>query len=108
MIASATLKKAPRQFLPEDFKLTTWENIQSYFEELKTRNITSNEDLLQWLRDISELEAVISVDASWRQINMTRDTSNKAYFPLVFIKKVFSGRKFFFSGFTKTFITFLF
>ena len=36
------------------------------------------------------------------------DTSNKAYFPLVFIKKIFSGKKFFFSGFTKTFITFLF
>ncbi len=36
------------------------------------------------------------------------DTSNKAYFPLVFIKKIFSGKKNFFSGFTKTFITFLF
>ncbi len=77
--ASADIKKAPRQFLPEDFTLTTWENIQSYFEELNTRALNSKQDLLQWLKDVSELEAVISEDACWRQINMTRDTTNKEY-----------------------------
>ena len=77
--ANAKIKKAPRQFLPEDFKLTTWENIQSYFEDLKTRDINSKGELLQWLKDVSELEAVISEDACWRQINMTRDTTNKEF-----------------------------
>lgn len=77
--ASADIKKAPRYFLPEDFNLTTWENVQPYFEDLKTREITSKEDLLQWLKDASELEAAISEDACWRQINMTRDTANKEY-----------------------------
>lgn len=32
----------------------------------------------QWLRDVSELESVISEDACWRQIRMTCDTENKA------------------------------
>lgn len=77
--ASAAIKKTPRRFLPEDFKLTTWENIQPYFEDLKTRELYSKENLLHWLKDISELEAVISEDACWRQINMTRDTTNKEY-----------------------------
>lgn len=79
MKANAQIQKTPRQFLPEDFRLTTWENVQPYFDNLKTRSITSKENLLQWLKDVSELEAVISEDASWRQINMTRDTANKEY-----------------------------
>ncbi|HTN46793.1 MAG TPA: M3 family oligoendopeptidase [Flavipsychrobacter sp.] len=77
--ASADIKKAPRHFLPETFQLTTWEKVQSYFEDLKNRSIQSKAALLQWLKDISELEAVISEDACWRQINMTRDTANKDY-----------------------------
>ena len=41
------------------------------------RNINSVKDLEQWLKDSSELEAVISEDACWRQIKMTCDTENK-------------------------------
>ena len=41
------------------------------------REIRSVDDLKQWLKDASELEAVISEDACWRQIKMTCDTENK-------------------------------
>ncbi|ATL46385.1 oligoendopeptidase F [Chitinophaga caeni] len=74
----AHIKPAPRQLLPADFKVTTWEALQPYFEELKERKIDSLEDLNHWLRDISELEAVIGEDACWRQVNMTRDTTDKS------------------------------
>ncbi|HRO43367.1 MAG TPA: M3 family oligoendopeptidase [Flavipsychrobacter sp.] len=74
---STTIEKIQRTFLPEDFTVTTWNALQPYFEDLKTRNLDSREALEQWLKDMSELEAVISEDASWRQIKMTCDTTDK-------------------------------
>ena len=75
---TADIQKAPRTFLPEDFNITTWDKLEPYFKELLDRGITSKADLERWLKDISELEAVVSEDACWRQINMTCDTENKA------------------------------
>ncbi|MBC9931443.1 M3 family oligoendopeptidase [Chitinophaga qingshengii] len=74
---NADIKKLPRHFLPETFTVTTWDALQPYFETLQQRNINSVADLEQWLKDISELEAVVSEDACWRQIKMTCDTTNK-------------------------------
>jgi len=73
------IEKIKRTFLPESFKVTTWEELEPYFEDLKNRELNSKEELMKWLSDVSELEAVISEDASWRQINMTCDTENKSY-----------------------------
>src|SRR3954465_9233140 len=73
------LVKQPRQFLPENFKVTNWETLQPYFKELKNRELNSKSQLEEWLQDVSELEAVVSEDACWRQINMTCDTTNKEY-----------------------------
>lgn len=75
----APLKKKDRNFLPADFALTDWDHLQPFFEELKNRPIENKQQLEKWLEDISELEAVISEDACWRQINMTCDTTNKDY-----------------------------
>lgn len=73
------IEKLKRNFLPEDFKMTTWDALQPYFDKLIAIEINSKEELESWLRNISELEAVISEDACWRQINMTCDTTNKEY-----------------------------
>ncbi|MBA3828216.1 MAG: M3 family oligoendopeptidase [Taibaiella sp.] len=73
------LKKTTRHFLPADFKVTNWEALLPYFEDLKSRAINSAADLDKWLKDASEVEAVISEDASWRQINMTCDTTKPEY-----------------------------
>ncbi len=75
----APLEVKKRKFLPVDFTLTDWESLQPYYDELKDRHINSLADLNKWLEDVSELEAVISEDACWRQINMTCDTTNKDY-----------------------------
>lgn len=75
---TADIKKVPRQFLPEDFTVTTWAHLEPYFKELLDRPVDSLKDLEKWLKDSSELEAVVSEDACWRQINMTCDTENKA------------------------------
>ena len=73
------LVQKERQYLPQNFKVTNWEALQPYFEALKTRTIDSTGELVKWLNDISELEAVVTEDACWRQINMTCDTTNKEY-----------------------------
>ncbi len=74
---SADIKKTPRHFLPADFEITNWESLHPYLIQLEEREINSLKDLEQWLKDASELEAVISEDACWRQIKMTCDTENK-------------------------------
>lgn len=75
---SADIHKMPRHFLPKDFNVTTWEVLEPYLKELLDRPINSSSDMEQWLQDMSELEAVISEDACWRQIKMTCDTENKS------------------------------
>ncbi len=68
-----------RSFLPPDYTITDWASLQPYFEDLQSRAINSASELQSWLDDLSELESVISEDASWRQIRMTLDTTNEAY-----------------------------
>ena len=75
---SADIQKLPRHFLSKDFSIINWESLEPYFKNLDERKINSLADLEQWLKDASELEAVISEDACWRQIKMTCDTENKA------------------------------
>lgn len=78
MEVTADIQKIKRHFVPADFKVTTWETLEPYFKNLLDRNIESKEDLEQWLKDMSELEAVVSEDACWRQIKMTCDTTDKS------------------------------
>ncbi|MCO6497932.1 MAG: M3 family oligoendopeptidase [Chitinophagaceae bacterium] len=76
---SADILPLPRHFLPKDLKVTDWQSIEPYFDDLLSRPIESKEALEQWLKDMSELEAVISEDVCRRQINMTCDTTNKEF-----------------------------
>lgn len=78
MTPTADIQKLPRHYLPTDFRITNWENLEPFFKELLERNLESKPALEQWLKDSSELEAAVSEDACWRQIRMTCDTENKA------------------------------
>lgn len=66
-----------RHYLSSDFKIATWGNLQPILEELKNRSILSVNDLKQWLKDKSEVEAVINEDGAWRYIKMTCDTTSE-------------------------------
>jgi len=77
MMLSADIQKQKRHFLPGDFTVTTWEALEPYFKALLEREIRSKEELEQWLKDMSEVEAAVSEDACWRQIRMTCDTTDK-------------------------------
>jgi len=62
--------------VPADFVVTNWEGLEPFFKDLTERPIESAEDLEQWMKDMSEIEAVVSEDACWRQIKMTCDTTD--------------------------------
>lgn len=75
---TADIRKQPRQFVPADFVLTDWAGLEPYFKELLEREINNRAALETWLLQLSELEAVVSEDACWRQIRMTCDTTDPA------------------------------
>jgi oligoendopeptidase F len=74
---TADIKKIKRDFLPADFEVKDWQSLEPFFKELAERKIDTVATLKKWLKDVSELESVISEDACWRQIKMTCDTENK-------------------------------
>ena len=74
---TADIQKTPRHFVPKEFMVTDWQNLEPYFKDLLERNIDSKERMEKWLHNLSELEAVVSEDACWRQIKMTCDTEDK-------------------------------
>ena len=74
---TANITAPQRRFLPEAFDITDWKSLEPYFQDLLDRKINSGQDLEKWLQDSSELEAIVSEDANWRQIRMTCDTENK-------------------------------
>lgn len=71
------LKKTPRNFVANDLIIDSWEKIKGYFEDLLVRSISSEEDFHRWLKDRSELDAVLEEDAAWRYIKMTIDTRDE-------------------------------
>lgn len=72
-----------RQFVKKDLKIDSWEILEPYYENLKSRSIDTKDGFGKWLDDISELEAIVEEDSAWRYIRMTIDTRdeelNKAY-----------------------------
>lgn len=72
-------QRPTRRFLPEEFKVTNWSDLEPYFNNLTERSLNSKEALQEWLHDRSELESVISEDMAWRYIRMTCYTENEEY-----------------------------
>jgi oligoendopeptidase F len=68
-----------RTFLPEDFKVSDWNSLKPFFENLLSRELADLQVLRKWLSDRSELESVISEDLGWRYIKMTCYTDNEEY-----------------------------
>jgi oligoendopeptidase F len=66
-----------RHFVKKDYSVTSWELLKPYFDELLSRKISSKEDLENWLKDNSEIGAVVSENMAWRYIKMTCDTANE-------------------------------
>jgi oligoendopeptidase F len=67
-----------REFVDKNFTVTSWELLEPYYDDLLSSEIDSVSELKQWLKDYSELTAVVNEDMAWRYIKMTCDTENQA------------------------------
>ena len=67
----------PRRFMPEDFEISSWKEVEPFFIRLVEREISSVDELSKWFKDLSELESVLSENLAWRYIRMTCDTTDK-------------------------------
>jgi oligoendopeptidase F len=76
-ILSADLRTPERQFVPHHFTVTDWKSLEPFFINLEERPLDSLQAMEKWLYDMSELEAVVSEDVSWRHIRMTCNTEDK-------------------------------
>lgn len=71
------ITRPERSFLPQEFKIEKWEDVEQYFIALEQREISSKKDFKQWLLDQSELEAVLEENFAWRYIKMTINTKDE-------------------------------
>ena len=70
-------QRKKRIFIAENFEPTTFEVIAPYFKNLQEREINSVEELNNWLKDWSEVEAVLEESSRWVYIRTTVDTTDE-------------------------------
>ena len=70
------IEKKTRKYIPHNLTIT-WESLEPLFSELQSREINNVDELEQWLKDRSELEAALEEDFAWRYIKMSCDTANE-------------------------------
>ncbi|EDM35830.1 oligoendopeptidase F [Pedobacter sp. BAL39] len=71
-----SIPKKKRIYIPQNLEIT-WDNLEPILEELLARPIENVQELEQWLKDKSELEAALEEDFAWRYIRMSCDTANE-------------------------------
>ena len=72
-----TIPKKKRNYIPQDLEMN-WETLEPILNELLARELSSVQELEQWLRDKSELEAALEEDFAWRYIKMSCDTTDES------------------------------
>jgi oligoendopeptidase F len=73
MIASP---KSTRAYLPAEFDIKSWSDLEPVYEELLNRKLGSASELERWMLDVNEVEAAVSENYGWRYIRMSCDTGN--------------------------------
>lgn len=66
----------PTRWLPAGTRLTTWDEIGPYYDALRAREIESADGLVEWLRDLDELNVAVGQEGAERYIAMTCQTKD--------------------------------
>ena len=69
--------KPARNFVPNDINWDEWSEVEPLLEDLANRSLDSLENLKQWLKDRSEMEAVVAENVGRRYIAMTVNTTDE-------------------------------
>src|SRR5687768_15687429 len=73
----ASKRTTPRRFVPEDFNPTDRQQITTYAGKLQERDLSSVEEVENFILDWEELGAVLYEAFSQAYVDMTADTANK-------------------------------
>lgn len=71
------ITKPERHFIDSNLEIKDWASIEPYYTNLLNREINTIEDFQHWLKDQSELDAILEEDVAWRYIKMTIDTKDE-------------------------------
>ena len=71
------IPKKKRSYIPQELEMK-WDTLEPILNELLEREIQNVQELEQWLRDKSELEAALEEDFAWRYIKMSCDTTDES------------------------------
>lgn len=66
-----------RIFLPQDLKIQSWQDIEPFFKLLGQADLSTLDQLKNWLVKVSELDAVLEEELAWRYIRMNCDTTSE-------------------------------
>ncbi len=70
-------QKTNRNYLPANFDIKTWNDLEVIYNELLDRQLSSSAELEKWMLDVNELEAAVSENFAWRYIKQSCDTENE-------------------------------
>ena len=73
-----SLARFQRNYIPDVFRISDWDSLRPFFEELASRQLHSVSELEKWILDRNELEIIIEENSRWRYIRMSCDTANEA------------------------------
>jgi len=71
------LEPYPRQFVATGQRITGWNDIEPYYDQLESRPIESSDDMEKWLLDWSELKGVADEFVTRRYTDMTCHTDDE-------------------------------
>jgi len=74
-----SIQRKKRQFVPDELTVNSWNDVEHYYSKLLEINFSSKDDLLQWMHNRSELDAIVDEEYRWRYIHQTCDTENETY-----------------------------
>jgi len=70
--------KQARSFIASNLQIAAWSDVELYFNDLLHREISSVADLECWMKNRSELDAVLEEELAWRYIKMNCNTEDAA------------------------------
>ena len=70
------IQQNKRTYIPNDFSLDSWDQLEAFYVELNDREIDSQEAFEKWIKNWDELYAVVSEIMRWKYINTSIDTTD--------------------------------
>ncbi len=68
-----------KKIFEQDFVIKSWDDVKDVFDDLLKKEISSKDELEDFIYNLGCLHEKMEEDYAWTYINMTRDTTNEEY-----------------------------